>query len=113
MKWEGGPAGPAVMVLEGKIARVDVNDSRTLATAVGARIGDTEVRIKSLYGARLTISDHKYENGHYLTVRSAIPRDTLHFIIFETLKGIVTRMRAGAMPGVGTSKAVRSQILLA
>jgi len=100
VKWQGGPAGLGIMVLEGKIARVDVGDSTNIATESGAKVGDTEERIKTIYGARVKVTDHKYEDGHYLTIRSAIPTDTLHFIIFETSKGIVTRMRAGAMPGV-------------
>jgi hypothetical protein len=48
----------------------------------------------------VTVTNHKYEDGHYLTVRSAVPSDTLHFIIFETANGKVTRFRAGAKPGV-------------
>ena len=98
--WEGGPAGLGIMVVEGKIARVDVGDNTDIRTKSGAQVGDTEDRIKSLYGNRVKVTDHKYEDGHYLTVRSAIPTDTLHFIIFETSNGKVTRMRGGAMPGV-------------
>lgn len=98
--WEGGPAGLRVMVVEGKIARVDVVDSSSITTGEGARIGDTEERVKSLYGDRVTVTNHKYEDGHYLTVRSATANDTLHRIIFETSNGKVTRYRAGAMPGV-------------
>ena len=98
--WQGGPAGLGIMVIEGKIARVDVGDSTDIPTKSGAKVGDTEDRIKALYGDRVKVTDHKYEDGHYLTVRSAIPTDTLHFIIFETSNGKVTRMRGGAMPGV-------------
>ena len=100
MKWEGGPAGLNVMVVEGEIARVDVGDSSTIPTDAGARVGDSEARIKTLYGDRVTVSDHKYEDGHYLTVRSANRADTTHVIIFETTNGKVTRFRGGAKPGV-------------
>lgn len=88
------------MVIEGNIARVDVGDSSDIPTDAGAHVGDTEARVKSLYGARLTVSNHKYEDGHYLTVRSATAADTLHLLVFETAQGKVTRMRAGAKPGV-------------
>ncbi len=98
--WEGGPVGLGIMVIEGKIARVDVRDTAGIPTDLGAKVGDSEERIKTLYGTRVKVTNHKYEDGHYLTVRSATPTDTLHFIIFETSKGVVTRMRAGAMPGV-------------
>ncbi|MEP6832685.1 MAG: hypothetical protein ABJB74_04790, partial [Gemmatimonas sp.] len=66
--WEGGPAGLGIMVIDGKIARVDVRESTDIPTRSGARIGDSEERIKMLYGARVKVTDHKYEDGHYLTV---------------------------------------------
>lgn len=100
VKWDGGPAGLNVMVLEGKIARVDVIDGSTVTTAEGAKIGDSEEQIQSLYGNRVTVTNHKYDDGHYLTVRSANAADTMHVIVFETVKGKVTRFRGGAKPGV-------------
>jgi hypothetical protein len=39
------------MVMDGRIARVDT-DSRAYRTAEGARVGDTETRIKLLYRGR-------------------------------------------------------------
>ena len=91
------PAGVLVMVEGGKVVRVSV-DSNTVATAEGARIGDTEARIKTLYGARVATSAHKYTDGHYLTVTPA--GDTLHRLIFETDQGKVTRFRGGRVPQV-------------
>ena len=100
VKWEGAPKGLLVMVVENKIARVDVTDGSVIATDVGAKIGDTEEQIKSLYGTRVSVTPHKYEDGHYLRVRSTNAADTSHLIIFETANGKVTRYRAGALPGV-------------
>ncbi|MEO7359456.1 MAG: hypothetical protein ABI120_03960 [Gemmatimonadaceae bacterium] len=100
VQWEGGPKGLLVMVLENKIARVDVTDSSMIATDAGAKIGDSEDRIKALYGARVSVTPHKYEDGNYLRVKSADVTDTSHFIVFETAKGVVTRFRAGVLPGV-------------
>ncbi|MGV3710544.1 MAG: hypothetical protein ACO1Q7_17065 [Gemmatimonas sp.] len=99
VKWEGGPAGLLVMVLENKIARVDATEAG-LTSDKGAKIGDTEDHVKSLYGDRVTVSPHKYVEGNYLTVRAADTSDTTHAIVFETEKGVVTRFRGGAKPGV-------------
>lgn len=99
VKWEGGPTGIRVMVLEGKIARVETSDS-ALQTSAGARVGDTEDRIQSLYPGRVAVSPHKYTDGHYLTVKSANAADSLNLIIFETDKGKVKTLRAGIKPGV-------------
>jgi hypothetical protein len=84
------------MVIEGRIARIDV-DSATIATTAGARVGDSEQHIRELYGERLITSPHKYVEGHYLTVT---PRDTAHRILFETDGQRVTRYRAGRVPEV-------------
>ena len=97
--WEGGPSGVQVMFDEHRIARVDV-DTAGIATAAGARVGDDEARIKRLYPGRVTVTPHKYEDGHYLTVTPPAPADSRFRIIFETAGGRVTRYRAGMMPSV-------------
>lgn len=99
VKWEGGPQGLLVMVDEGKIGRVDVIDS-TVASAAGARVGDTEEKIQSLYPGRVTVSPHKYTDGHYLTVRAANAADSMNILVFETEHGKVTRFRGGIRPWV-------------
>jgi hypothetical protein len=92
------PEGLAVMLANNKIVRVEVR-SGTIATAEGARIGDSESRINSLYSGQVTTSPHKYTTGgHYLTVTS--PSDTTHRIVFETDGKAVTNYRAGALPAV-------------
>jgi hypothetical protein len=87
------------MVVNGQIARVDLNDS-SIATAEGARMGDSEQRIMQLYPGRVTVQPHKYTDGHYLVIRSSDPADTVHHIIFETDGNVVTAFRAGRMPEV-------------
>ena len=79
------------------VARVDV-DSAGVATAAGARVGDTEERVKGLYAGRVAVSPHKYEEGNYLTVTP--DADTTYAIVFETSKGRVTRFRGGRRPQV-------------
>jgi len=97
--WQGGPPGVRVMIDGGTVACVDV-DSAGVATEVGARIGDSEERIQSLYAGRLTVSPHKYSSGHYLTMTPANAADSGYRIIFETDSGRVIRYRAGRRPQV-------------
>jgi hypothetical protein len=93
------PEGVSFMVEGGTIARVDVNNGR-VTTEEGARIGDTEDRIRKLYGARLSTTPHKYVDGHYLTVGPTGAADTAFRIIFETDGRVVTRYRSGRRPPV-------------
>jgi hypothetical protein len=91
------PPGLAVMLQDGQVARVEVR-SGTIATAAGARIGDSEARIKSLYAGRVTTTPHKYiAGGHYLTVT---PSDPKYRIVFETDGKKVTNFRSGRVPEV-------------
>ena len=91
------PPGVSVMVEDGTIARVEI-DSGRIATAEGARIGDTEDRIRELYRGRVTVTPHKYTDGHYLSVTS--PADSMYRIVFETDGRRVTQYRAGRLPAV-------------
>ena len=93
------PEGILLMVIEDTLVRVEI-DSAGIRTADGAQVGDSESRILELYGARARIEPHKYTypDGHYVVVSP--PGDTLHRIIFETLKGRVTTYRSGRVPAV-------------
>ena len=93
------PPGVRMMVEDGSIARFDVDSGRT-ATAEGARIGDSEDRIRQLYSGRVVTTPHKYTAGHYLTVRPKAGDDTLFRIVFETDSGRVKLYRAGRLPAV-------------
>jgi hypothetical protein len=91
------PAGLAVMLEDGRIARIEVRNGG-IATAAGAKIGDSETRIKSLYSGRVTSTPHKYvQGGHYLTVTAANPANR---IVFETDGTKVTEYRSGRTPAV-------------
>jgi len=91
------PAGIGIMVEKNEISRVEVR-SGTLATMEGARIGDSEDRIKSLYPGMVTVKPHKYTDGHYLVVT---PKDAgENRIVFETDGKKVLRYRSGRMPAV-------------
>ena len=97
-----GVAGTAlranVMLASDTVARFDVLDS-AIATAEGARVGDTEDRIRQLYAGRLTVQPHKYlPHGHYLVATA--PGDSSDRIVFETDGKVVTKYRAGREPEV-------------
>jgi hypothetical protein len=93
------PKGIRLMVIDDTVARVEI-DSAGIKTAEGAQVGDSESRVLELYGARARIEPHKYTypDGHYVVITP--PGDTLHRIIFETFKGLVTMYRAGRVPAV-------------
>jgi hypothetical protein len=95
----GLPDGVSLMTESGRIVRVDVGDSSAVATTRGARVGWTEAQVLAAYpGAR--VEPHKYEDGHYLVAIPGAPADTLHRIVFETARGVVTRFRGGVAPAV-------------
>ncbi|WP_353929744.1 hypothetical protein WJM97_15715 [Okeanomitos corallinicola TIOX110] len=83
------------------IARVDI-DNPKITTISGAKIGDSEARIKSLYGGQIQVKPHPYNNnGHYLTFVPKDKADQNYRVIFETDGQRVTRYRVGKLPEVG------------
>lgn len=59
------------MLISGSIARIDV-DKGDYATPEGAKLGDTEEKIKRLY-PKAEVDGHKYfPEGHYFTIRSSV-----------------------------------------
>lgn len=99
IKPKGGPNNVAFMVIQNRIARVDVLGS-SITTLSGARIGDTESRIKSLYPGQIEVTPHKYTNGHYLTFMPKDQEDRNYRVVFETDGQRVTGFRAGKLPEV-------------
>ena len=96
----GIPEGVSVMVVRGRVARIDI-DTGAVTTDEGAKLGDSEDRLRSLYGDDLKQAPHKYiEKGHYFTVMgdSASAGKAL---VFETDGQQVTMIRGGRMPEVG------------
>jgi hypothetical protein len=92
------PLHANVMLAGDTVVRFDVRDS-SIATAEGARVGDGESRVESLYDGRVSVQPHKYvAGGHYLVVTDpAHPGDRL---VFETDGNVVTQFRAGRTPEV-------------
>lgn len=95
------PKGLRFMVTDRRIARVDVDDKSSVTTLSGAKIGDTEARIKALYLGQIKVSPHKYDTGgHYLTFVPKDKSDRNYRLVFETDGKRVTTFRAGKLPEV-------------
>jgi hypothetical protein len=95
----GIPEGVSVMVVKGKVARIDV-DTGSVTTEDGAKIGDTEEHIKSIYGDEVKVEPHKYiEGGHYMTV-AGDSASAGKALVFETDGKRVTMFRGGRLPEV-------------
>jgi hypothetical protein len=94
----GIPDGVGVMIVKGKVARIDV-DTGAVTTEEGAKIGDSEDRIKTIYGDDLQIRPHEYTNGHYMIVKGDSASAGKE-IVFETDGKNVTMFRAGRLPEV-------------
>ena len=95
----GLPAGVGLMMLDGRLARIDVTE-RGVSTISGVGVGTLEADVKRIYGAKLVQETHAYTGpeGHYLTLLSP---DRTAGIRFETDGNVVTGFYAG------TAKAIR------
>ena len=97
--WVVTPRGIGPMQV-GMRARDALGVTVDAATAEGARVGDSEARIRSLYVGRLSMQPHKYAEGRYLIVTPREPADSAYRIVFETDGRVVTKYRAGRLPEV-------------
>jgi len=101
MKPRRGPVKAVFMLIDGRVARVDV-DQPSITTRSGVGVGDTEAKVRSTYPGRIRRSPHQYvPGGEYLEF---VPRDSSeqdYRVIFETnAANRVTLIRAGTLPGV-------------
>ena len=88
----------AFMVINGRIARVDVGDrsGRRMTTVSGIGVGDAEDAVKRTYPGRIRVEGHPYRPaGHYLVYAPADPALAHLSMIFETDGQVVTTFRAG------------------
>jgi hypothetical protein len=95
----GAPGEVLAMIVDGRVARIEVKDG-AVATDRGARVGDSEARIDSLYRGRVRREPHKYTDGSYLVVEAEAPADAAQRLVFETDGTKVVEYRAGLMPAV-------------
>lgn len=94
-----GMDGVRLMVVDGRVVRADLEGPR-VATDRGARVGDSEARVRALHGD-LRSMPHKYTKGKYLVALPLAPADTMRRLVFETdSAGTVTAIRGGLFPQV-------------
>jgi hypothetical protein len=95
---ESGYEGVVFMMSGPRVVRIDIRSSR-YATDRGARVGDSEARIRRLYRGEYKVSRHKYfEAGRYIEVAAKGGR---YLLIFETDGRRVTTYRVGRPEQVG------------
>lgn len=81
-----------VMLENDKISRISSYDS-LIKTIDGLSVGATEKQVIKLYGARLQVHPHQYdENGHYLVVKS---QNGKFAFVYETDGKRVTGIHSG------------------
>ncbi|WP_138497448.1 hypothetical protein [Nostoc sp. PA-18-2419] len=101
LKPESEPKNLRFMLTKGRISRVDVWKNSQITTLKGAKIGDTEARIESLYPGQIQVTPHKYvQGGHYLTFVPKEQSDQKYRVVFETDGKRVTQFRSGKLPEV-------------
>jgi hypothetical protein len=86
------------MISNDHVVRVDVN-APGITTRSGLGIGDSEDRVKEVFGSAVEVTPHKYlaPDGDYLTIWSS---DHKSAVRFETLHGKVTSFYGGRAPEV-------------
>lgn len=87
------------MITKGRIARIDISDKR-ITTIKGAKIGDTEDRIISLYPGPIQITKTPLTarlegNPKILTFVPKDAADKNYRIIFQTVLNQVIRLAVG------------------
>lgn len=99
---QGGPDGVGFMVINGRIARVDIGTLRPsmrpspVRTVSGIGIGSTEDEVKQAYPGRIRMEPAKYDpNGHDLVYLPADASVKHLSMIFQTDGQRVTSFRAG------------------
>lgn len=89
------PEHVMVFVVRDTVVGVSVENA-TVRTARGAGIGDSETRIRSLYGDRIRVRPHpKWPKGHFLIYVPVDSADRAYFMRFETDGNQVLWFRAG------------------
>ena len=82
-----------LMIIGGRVVRIEIKGASKLHTFSGARIGSTEAELRALYDHRLDVQPHKYDpQGRTMTFRSS---DGRHGLRFETSAQKVTALQAG------------------
>ena len=94
---EAGQAGLTFWVVAGTVERVDV-DTRTITTRSGAGIGDTEERIRELFGERIHTTALPDGSGNLLAYVPKDVADATYRVMFLSNGVQITRLWAGRLP---------------
>jgi hypothetical protein len=93
LKYQGQGADFDLMIIKGRVVRIELKGASTLHTLGGAHLGSSEAALRELYGKRLEVQPHKYDpDGHTLTFQSS---DGEYGLRFETSHGKVTAIQSG------------------
>jgi hypothetical protein len=93
LRYHGNGSDFDLMIIGGRVVRIEIKGASMLRTFSGVHIGSSEEELRKLYGDRLDVQPHKYdEQGRTITFKAA---DGLHGLRFETSAGKVTAMQAG------------------
>jgi len=94
LRYRAAGADFDLMIIDGRVARIELNGSSRLHTFSGAAIGSSEEQLHRLYGVRLEVQPSKYDPaGHTLTYRSSGGDFGLRF---ETSQGKVVAIQSAA-----------------
>ncbi|MFB8797911.1 MAG: hypothetical protein U7126_27635 [Microcoleus sp.] len=100
-KPQGEPKGINFMVTKGRIVRIDISNER-VTTIKGAKIGNTEEQIFSLYPGQIRVIKNPLGGrGNNLTFVPRDAADSNYRLIFETgIERRVKYFRSGQLPQV-------------
>jgi len=84
-------------VVAGTVERVDV-DTRTITTRSGAGIGDTEDRIREMFGERIHTTPLPDGSGNLLAYVPKDVADATYRVMFLSNGVQITRLWAGRLP---------------
>ena len=93
LRYHGNGSDFDLMIIDGRVVRIELKGGSKLHTLSGARLGDSEGDLLAKFGSRLETQPHKYdENGHTITFRSSAGDYGLRF---ETSSGKVIAIQSG------------------
>jgi hypothetical protein len=94
--------GIGLMVIENRIARIDIWKDMPIKTRSGLGVGSTKAEILQLFPGQIEEETHVYiPGGQYLIFVPKDAADKNYRIVFETdPEGVVTQYRVGRLPEV-------------
>ncbi len=98
-----GLSGVDFMIINGKVVRVDVSNSRIM-TLRGVKIHDSESKIKQLYSGLVKTTPNPFRGDPFLTLFPKDQKDRDYRLIFQIKQGKVYGFIAGKLPAVEYSE---------